>query len=409
MQPPISERKLVFLIGCMQLILTLDFTVALGPDFAKALGFPTSQLGMVSGSYTAALAVVGIAGAFFLDRFDRRRALVVALSGVVVGTAACGLATGFVSLLAARMVAGIFAGAAETLAYTILSDVIAPERRGRAMGAILSLFSVARVFGVPAGLELARVGGWRAPFFTLAALGAVVTAAAMSVLPPQRAHLSTQPTPFREMLSRPVVRLGLIGATIGTMAHYMLVPNLSAFIQFNRGYPRDRLGLIYMIGGMFVFGSMRLIGWLADRYNAAPVALFGTTLYVAVLILGFIYPVDAIPVLVVFVVFMISSSLRFVPVQVLLMRIPGPRERARFMSLEAAVDAVASAVGAMLGAQLLSERMDGSLAGIEQLAWLAIAMTFAYSALAYVLERRVRADIAGNVLPIALASDQGTS
>jgi predicted MFS family arabinose efflux permease len=193
-----------------------------------------------------------------------------------------------------------------------------------------------------------------------------------------------------------VVRLALIGATIGTMAHYMLVPNLSAYVQFNRGYPRDRLSLIYMIGGMFVFGTMRLVGWLTDRHGSAPVVLFGTTLCTAVLIFGFIYPVDAIPVLVVFVAFMISSSFRLVPIQVLLSRVPGPRERARFMSLDSAVDSVAAATGAMLGAQLLSERIDGSLAGIEDLAWLASAMMCACAALAYLIERRVRGHTTGS-------------
>src|SRR5215468_9099358 len=99
MQPPISERKLVFLIGCVQLILTLDSSIVLplGPDFAKALGIPTSKLGMVGGSYIAAEVLAGIAGAFLLDRFDRRRALAVALTGLVIATAACGLATGLVS------------------------------------------------------------------------------------------------------------------------------------------------------------------------------------------------------------------------------------------------------------------------------------------------------------------------
>jgi len=123
MRTAMSERKLVFLIGSVQLILTLDFTMVLplGPDFAKALDIPTSQLGMVGASYTAAAAVVGIAGAFFLDRFDRRRALTVALTGLVLGTAAGGFATGFASMVAARVVAGVFGGIAETLAYTIVS------------------------------------------------------------------------------------------------------------------------------------------------------------------------------------------------------------------------------------------------------------------------------------------------
>lgn len=398
MRSLISERKLVLLLGSGQLINMLDFTMMLplGPDFAKALDIPVSKLGMVGGSYIAAEVVAGIAGAFFLDRFDRRRALVVALTGLVVGTAACGLATGFVSLLAARMVAGVFGGTVDTLAFVIVSDAVAPERRGRAMGAIQSSFAVASVFGVPAGLELARLGGWRAPFFTLVALGAVVTAAVMSMLPPQRAHLSAQPAPFREVLSRPVVRLALTGAAIGTIAHYTLVPNLSAYVQFNRGYPRDQLGLIYMIGGAFVFGTMRLAGWLADRYGAPPITVFGTTLYAAVLIFGFIYPVDAIPVLVVFVGFMISSSLRFVPMQALLSRIPAPHERARFMSTQSVVQSVAAAIGAMLGAQILTEHPDGSLAGIEHVAWLAMAMTFVYSALGYAIERRVRVRIAGS-------------
>jgi len=411
MRTAMSERKLVFLIGSVQLILTLDFTMVLplGPDFAKALDIPTSQLGMVGASYTAAAAVVGIAGAFCLDRFDRRRALTVALTGLVIGTAAGGFATGFVSMVAARVAAGVFGGIAETLAYTIVADAVVPERRGRAMGAILSSFAVASVLGVPAGLELARLGGWRAPFFTLAALGALVTAATMSMLPPQRAHLLVQPGPFRAVLRRPVVRLGLTGMAIGTMAHYTLVPNLSAYVQFNRGYPRDQLGLIYMIGGGFVFGTIRLAGWLTDRYGSPPVALFGTALYAAVLLAGFIYPVDAIPVLAVFVSFMISSSFRFVPMQALLSRVPGPSERARFLSVEAAVDSIAAATGAMLGAQILSERPDRSLAGIGELAWLAIAMTCVYSALCYRVDRRVRAHAAEIARALSREPDRSAS
>jgi len=405
MQSPISERKLVFLLGAGQFINVLDFTIVLplGPDFAKALDIPVSKLGMLGSGYIAAEVVTGIAGAFFLDRFDRRRVLAVALIGLVIATAACGFATGFASLLAARLLAGGLGSTVQTLAFAIVSDTVAPERRGRAMSSILSSFAVASVLGVPAGLELARLGGWRAPFFTLAALGTVVTAAIMAMLPPQRAHLSAEPAPLREVLRRPLVRLALTCVTIGTMAHYMLVPNLSSYVQFNRGYPRDRLGLLYMIGGAFVFGTTRLAGWLGDRYSAAPVALFGTALYAAVLIFGFIYPVDAIPVLVIFVGFMMSSNFRFVPVQVLLTRVPAPGERGRFMSVQGVLESVAAAIGAMLGAQILTEHPDGSLAGVDDVAWLAMAMTFVYCALCYVIERRVRARIAGSALHTSMS------
>jgi predicted MFS family arabinose efflux permease len=397
MPSPLSERKLVFLIGSVQFINTLDFMMVmpLGPDFAEALGIPTSNLGFVGGSYTAAAALAGIVGAFFLDRFDRRRALAVALAGLVIGTAAGGLATGLVTLLAARVVAGAFGGPASALALAMVSDTVAPERRGRAMAAVRGSFSVATVLGVPAGLQLASLGGWRAPFFIVAALGAMVSAAAMSMLPSQRVHLSaerrTAPTPFLDVLSRPVVQLALAGTAAGVIANFSLIPNISAYLQFNRGYPRDELGLLYGIAGAISFGTMRISGRLADRHGAPPVMAGGAIVYAAVLVLGFIYPVDAIPVLAIYVGFTISGGFRLLPMQALSSRIPEPRERARFMSAQSAVQCFAQTIGAMLGAQLLTEHPDGSLAGIDDVGWFALAMALVHVVISYAIDRRVRA------------------
>jgi hypothetical protein len=52
----------------------------------------------------------------------------------------------------------------------------------------------------------------------------------------------------------------------------------------------------------------------------------------------------------------------------------------------------------MLGAQILTEHPDSSLAAIDDVAWLAMAMTFVYCALCYAIERRVRARSAGSAL-----------
>lgn len=400
--PSLSERKLVFLIGAVQFINTLDFMMVmpLGPDFAKALGIPSSELGLIGGSYTAAAAISGLLGAFFLDRFDRRSALGVALAGLVLGTAAGGLATGLASLLAARVIAGAFGGPATSLALAIISDTIPPERRGRAMGAVMGAFSVASVLGVPAGLELARLGGWRAPFYTVAALGAVLAAAAVALLPPQRAHLAADrrgpPISFRDVLSRPVVLLALSGTAVGVIANFALIPNLSAYFQFNRGYPRDELGLLYMIGGAISFGTMRLAGWLTDRYGAPIVTVFGSTAFITVLVTGFIYPIAALPVLVIFVGFMVAQGFRFVPMQALSSRVPEPRERARFMSAQSAVQHLASSAGAMLGAQLLTELPGGALVGVDDLAWFAVATSITLPVILFAVDRRIRARGAGS-------------
>jgi predicted MFS family arabinose efflux permease len=381
----------------VQFVNILDFMMVmpLGPDFARELSIPTAQLGIIGGAYTAAAAVSGVAGASFLDRFDRKRALLWSLSGLVLGTALGGLAWGLESLIAARVVAGLFGGPATSLALAIIADAVPLERRGRAMGAVMGAFSVASVLGVPMGLELARLGGWQLPFFAVAGLGALVAACTATLLPSMTQHL-TRPREapaagMRVLLQRPTVLLSLAGTSAAMVGNFAIIPNLSAYFQFNRGYPRAELGFLYLLGGAVSFGTLRLAGRLTDKYGPARSAALGTLLFVTVLTMGFIAPVEALPVLLVFVSFMVTGSFRFVPMQALSSRVPGPDERASFMSLQSCVQHLASAAGAVLGAQLLRAEPSGALSGMERVASISALLALLMPVLMLAVERRVRA------------------
>ena len=140
-----SERRVVLLLGAVQFVNILDFMIVmpLGPDFSKALGIPVSHLGTIGGSYTASAAISGLVGSLFLDKFDRRKALGWSMAGLVLGTLAGGFATGLNTLLLARVVAGLFGGPATSLSFSIIADIIPPERRGKAMGIVMGAFSLA--------------------------------------------------------------------------------------------------------------------------------------------------------------------------------------------------------------------------------------------------------------------------
>ncbi len=375
MPRPISERALLFLVGAVQFVNVLDFMMVmpLGPDFALGLGIPASQLGLVGGSYTGAAAVSGILGATFLDRFDRRRALAVAMLGLVLATAAGGLATGFPTMVAARIAAGFFGGPATSLSLSIVADAVPAERRGRALGAVMGAFSVASVLGVPAGLELARLGSWRTPFFAVAALGLLVAGGALLLMPPMAGHLARarasgpERGSVRQLLRQPVAWLSLASAAAAMMSGFSIVPNIAAHLQFNLGYPRPRLGLLYMAGGAVAFVMLRVAGRWVDRFGAPVVAAGGTALFVAVLALGFAWPAPWLPVAGLFVAFMMGNSLRNVAMNTLTSRVPGPAERARYMSVQSAVQHLSSALGAGLSTRLLTAEPDGRLGGMKGL------------------------------------------
>ena len=395
-----SERTIVFLVGAVQFVNILDFIMVmpLGPDFALGLGIPAAHLGYIGGSYTAAAAISGLAGALVLDRFDRRSALGVAMIGLVFGTLAGGFATSLSTLIAARIIAGLFGGPATSISLSIIADVIPAERRGRALGAVMGAFSVASVLGVPAGLELARHGGWRLPFFAVAAVGLVVTAAAIFSLPSLRIHLERKKTetalPFVEIFSRPVVLYSLSLTACAMISSFILVPNISAYLQYNLGYPRESLWMLYLVGGSVSFFAMRLIGRLVDRFGSFLVSVAGALSFITVIYFGFIAYSAVIPVIVIFVGFMLASSLRNVPMNTLTTKVPSPRERARFMSIQSAVQHFFAAVGAFLSAKLLHELPSHKLEGITTIASLSIAASLAAPVLTWMIESRVRAQAA---------------
>jgi predicted MFS family arabinose efflux permease len=384
------------LVAAVQFVNVLDFMMVmpLGPDFAAALGIPTSHIGMIGGSYTLAAAVAGVAGSSFLDRFDRRKALAVAMTGLGVATFLGGLSTGLYTLIAARVLAGVFGGPATALSIAIVSDTVPPERRGRAMGAVMGSFSVASVFGVPAGLELARRLGWRAPFFGVALLSAVVTTISVLLMPSMKKHLerprsASLAKDFASLLSG-VAPLSLMATFLTMLGIFSIVPNLSTYLQYNLGYPRDRLWLLYLVGGTASFVTLQITGKLVDRFGAFALVVAGTALHLSVLIAGFIHPLAGVPVVLIFTGFMLSGSVRMVPMGSLNTRVPRPEQRAGFMSAQSAVQHAGSALGALLSSLVLVSDPSGHLGHIDVVAWGALAVACVIPFLARRIEAGVR-------------------
>ncbi len=399
-----SERTIVLLVAAVQFINILDFVMVMpmGPDFARALGIPASNLGFIGGAYTAAAAVSGLAGSFFLDRFDRRPALGLAMLGLVAGTAMGGVATGMGSLLLARFVAGFFGGPATSIALSIVADVVPPERRGKAMAMVMGAFAVASVLGVPAGLYLATWISWRAPFFAVAGLGVVIACVAVFLLPPMRGHLGArheQPS-LVQLIRNPNVLISWVMTFIVMMGGFLLIPNISAYVQENLGYPRAGLGMLYLVGGVVSFFATQLAGRAVDTWGSFRSGTVGTLLVVIATYCGYVMVPPPWPVMAIFLSFFLAMAFRNVPYNTLTSRVPGMGERARFMSIQSAVQHTAAALGAFLSARLLSELPDHKLVGMQRVAGLSIGLTALLPIMLFIVERGVkRRELAARAQP----------
>lgn len=400
--PPPAETRLVLILALVQFVNIVDFMLPspLGVDFARDLGFGADRLPIVVSSYTLAASITGLLGALFLDRFGRRNALVVCLAGLGVGTAIAGVAWNLPTLLLARVVAGAFGGPATSLAFAIVADAVPVARRGRALGTMMTSFSVASVLGVPIGLELAARLSWHAPFLAVGAAALVVAAFAFMMLPPLRDHLNRRGGPeSRAEISKSVrllatdrtVLTSYLMACASSLSAFVLIPNISAFLQLNVGFPREQLGMVYALGGVSSFIVLRPFGRLVDRFGASPVGTAGTLAYATLVLIGFVFAPTLLPIPLFFVLFMATNGMRNVAYNTLTTRVPPPALRARFQSFQSMVQHASAGSAGLIASTMLGHDDRGALVGIDHVALLSVGIALALPFLLYRVERVVRA------------------
>src|ERR1700753_2319873 len=103
--------------------------------------------------------------------------------------------------------------------------------------------------------------------------------------------------------------LSLLATITTMMAGFAIVPNISSYVQGNRGYPREQLGALYLAGGSVSFLAMRLMGSYVDKLGAARVSALAPIGFIAVLAAGFVYELP-IPVMSIYVGFMTAMAFR---------------------------------------------------------------------------------------------------
>jgi multidrug resistance protein len=390
---PVSERLLLLLLAAVQFTHILDFMIImpLAPRFLNVFDITPHQFGLLVSVYAFSAAVAGLLMTFQLDRFDRRRALLVLYAGFALSTLFCALASDYPTLLVARAISGVFGGVAGAVVHSIVGDVIPYERRGAATGIIMSAFSISSVAGVPLGLMLSNTWGWRAPFVFLLAASLLVWIVCWRILPPMRGHISAIPKgalhhAWEILLNANHVKAFLLMAAV-MFGGFTVIPFLSAYVVSNSGFAESHLPYMYFFGGLATAFSARYIGRLADRHGKQKIfTLVALLSLLPILLLTNLPPLSEPLVIAASVVFMVLVSGRFVPAMALVNSSAESRLRGGFMSLMSAVQNMCAGLAATLAGAIIVRGDNGALTGY----WVVGLIACGFTLLAILLARRVR-------------------
>lgn len=381
-KPPLSELNLLLLLAAVQFTQIMDFMIMmpLGPQLMRQLHISPQQFSGLISSFAITAGLVGLAAAPFMDRFDRRKTLLLCYAGFTLGTLACGLADSAGTLLWARGICGAFGGVSGATIMAIVADVVPSERRARGMGIIMTAFSAAAALGVPFGLKIAQAWRWEGPFLVVAAIASLVWVGLLRILPPVRGHLTggkiKSGRDFLELIRNANAWRGLLLMSVMVFGHFTIIPFLSPFLVGNVGLPESSLFMIYLTGGLVTIFTGPFVGKLADRYGKF--RLYLILVAGACMVIHFLTTSGPLPLWQTLVLaggFFAFASGRFVPGQATISMAVRPSQRGAYMSLVACSRDLASGLTAAMGGAIVSTGARGELLHFQTLGWIAIGVS----------------------------------
>lgn len=360
------------------------------PAIAADNGVPITQAGYLVFAYALAYAVGAPVLSTMTGRFDRRALLAVTAVVFAIGAFLAAVSQGYWMLLGSRLIiaacAGLYAASAQAAAVTLAPA----ERRARAVSIVVAGTTMAVALGAPIGAFISGFAGWRGTYFAIAGVGLATAAAIWFMLP---AGIKGDQRSLSERLA--VLSVPGIVPALLTILLYMAGP-FAAFVYLgpittqSMGLAAGLLPFVMLAYGVGAAIGNTLGGQLSDRVGAnSTVVIAMVSGVVGLLVLA------AIPVVVpqdfvgpVFFVFMFVwgvAGWMFPPAQVSRIVALAPNAAPLALSLNASFLYLGTALGAVVGGQVIEH------VGLAELGL--IAAVFPLLALAVFFGTRPRAQL----------------
>ncbi len=376
------QKFIVAVLAFINFTVVLDFMILspLGDILMKSLEMTPSEFAYVVSSYAISAWVSGIAAAGFADRFDRKKILIFFYVGFVIGTLFCGIANTHYTLLAARIVTGLFGGVISSIAMAIVTDIFQMEQRGRVMGTIQMAFAASQVLGIPIALFLATKWDWHVAFLMIVVIAVLVGIVMVVKMKPVTAHLKLQSdksafTHLWHTARNKNYQVGFLSTAMLSIGGFMLMPFGSAFLVNNIGISQEQIPWVFMFTGLSSVIVMPIIGRLSDRVDKFKLFTFGS-LWALVMVIVYTN-ISVMPlweVIVMNVLLFMGIMSRIVPSTILTTAIPDMQDRGAFMSINTSLQYMAGGISAIIAGQIVHQ--ETKLSPIEHYDTLGYVVAF---------------------------------
>ena len=395
-----KERIILYILASLNFTHILDFIIMmpLSNYLIPYFKITAMQFSILVASYSVSAFFSGLIIAMVIDKFDRKISLLIAFAGFLIGTIACGFAPTYGLLLTARIMAGLFGGIIGAQVLSIVADLFAYERRGRAMAVVMSAFAAASILGVPISLYLTNLFhfNWHIPFILIGSLGVLFVPLIIRYIPKMKGHiikLENSKSPFEALINVfrvPVQRDALLFSGMLMMGHFLIIPFINPYIEFNKGFSKEIIPMIYLFGGMASLVGALLLGRFSDKVGKLPIFLWSVffSLFM-VLIITRMPNVHFSIVLCFFALWFVLGTSRAITAQAMISEVVKSEQRGSFMSVNGSVQQLGSGLAALAAGTIVITEKSGKIHNYNWVGYLSIFVLLTSMILGHIIFKKI--------------------
>ncbi len=176
---------IAILLGALSMVspLSIDTFYPSFPQIAADLHLSTWEVQQIVTAYMLPYACLILVHGPLSDALGRRTLVIVGMLLYTVASVGCVLAPSFAVLLVCRVLQGMAAGIAPTIARAVVRDLYEGHNAQRLMSLMMMIFSIAPAVGPVIGGYLHVAFGWRSVFAFMVLMGLALALAAWRLLP----------------------------------------------------------------------------------------------------------------------------------------------------------------------------------------------------------------------------------
>ncbi len=246
-------KRIIIILGLLIAIspFSIDTYLPAFPAIAAALKTDIAHVGYSLTSYYAGLCTGQLIYGVLIDRFGRKKPLIIGLLLYFVATVLCALSTSIGMLVAVRLLMALGGCVGMVAARAMVRDLFSPEDTAKVLSQLVLIMGVAPIIAPSIGGFINSTFGWRWVFGAIAIIALLLTAAVNWLLPETKQADSTVSLAPKHLLAE-------YGAVFKNRT--FLVYTLAGGISYAGLYA-------YIAGSPFVF--MEVFGFSPAAYGLA--------------------------------------------------------------------------------------------------------------------------------------------